>query len=152
MEIVKPTNALITSLVKSLDEIDKHWRDYEGIIITGSWPGEDDKEFVFEAMSIAKEAMEKGTPLLGICLGHQVVALNNGHTLEKLPERRLGIHKVKGWWGETMESFWHDYTVGFDWYKEGKIITVAFHPEYQSSKDKPHRVLKEFLDICKNKK
>ena len=30
------------------------------------------------------------------------------------------------------------------------FMAVQFHPEYQSSKEKPHPILKEFLTACKN--
>lgn len=146
MEIIRPENALTTTLEKALDEIDKEWRDYPGIIITGSWPGEDDKEFVFKTIKLVQETR---LPVLGICLGHQIIGLANGKQLESLGKRRIGIHKVKGWWGVTYESFWHDYGIGQDIWYQGNQIGVQFHPEYQSSKNKPHPVLKEFLRVCK---
>ena len=72
---------------------------------------------------------------------------------------------------KEMESFWHNYAVNPDYitalqehldlrYSNDIVayagllghphfIGVQFHPEYQSSKDKPHPILKNFLNICK---
>jgi len=70
------------------------------------------------------------------------------------------------------ESYWHNYqfnkkyTPDFEAmnmkiaFKDGVadmarimehpyFVGVAFHPEYQSSKDKPHDIFKTFLNICK---
>ena len=166
MELLKLDNALITTLIKSLDEIDKNWRDYEGLIIPGSWPGEDDKEFIKKAISRVKEAKKNKIPFLGICLGLHVLALSEGGRVVRMDEQRKGIYPVKGWWGETQETHWHGYKIegefpGYVVYetdgiieamRKDNIIATQFHPEYQSSKKNPHPILKEFLDTCKLKK
>jgi CTP synthase len=92
----------------------------------------------------------------------------------KLPELRVGIRPVQ-WGGSTrMESHWHNYFVNpeylnffrDDWVTSStdNIIEIMrlrghpffcgiqFHPEYQSSKDNPHPLLKEFIKICKETK
>ena len=162
MELLKPQNALLTSLVRALDEIDENWRNYEGLIIPGSWPGQDDEQFIQEAIPKIKEAKEKGIPYLGLCLGLQALAVAEGGTLIKMDNQRQGIYLVKGWWGETQESHWHRYKVkgefpGYEvWETEGiieamrkeNVIATQFHPEYQSSKKNPHPILKEFLHVC----
>ena len=93
----------------------------------------------------------------------------------KMPEIRVGIRKISSWMGISFESHWHKYEVsaaanemllqdflcyGSDDDVLSAIVhknhpyfkAVQFHPEYQSSKDKPHRILKEFLEVCKNLK
>jgi CTP synthase (UTP-ammonia lyase) len=162
MDILKPQNALLTSLVKALDEIDSEWRNYEGLIIPGSWPGQDDEKFIQEAIPKIKEAKEKGTPFLGLCLGLHALAISEGGKVVRMDEQRQGIYPVKGWWGETQESHWHRYKVegefkGYEVYKTEGIIEVVrkenvvatqFHPEYSSSKKSPHPILKEFIKKC----
>ncbi len=83
--------------------------------------------------------------------------------IKKMPKLRVGLFPV----GDGMESFWHNYKFNpiytFDFRKDWKLvfeqevlvvaklkenkfhIGTQFHPEYQSSKDKPHLILKEFL-------
>lgn len=91
--------------------------------------------------------------------------------ISQLPEVRVGIRSVYWRGKETKESHWHNYAFARkqtdrfekDWelsFTDG-ILEIAklrnnpffmgtqFHPEYQSSKDNPHWILKEFLIICK---
>ena len=73
----------------------------------------------------------------------------------------------------SVESFWHNYKVSINEYSQlgdgfvigeaNEIVTymklkdiknihhvgVQFHPEYQSSIDKPHPILVEFINQCK---
>lgn len=165
MELLKPPNAIITSLVKALDEIDENWRNYNGIIIPGSWPGEDDKNFVQTLIPKTREAKDTGVPFLGICLGLHAIALMEGGEVEEMETQRQGIYPVKGWWGETYESHWHRFKVKgvfteYDTsYTDGVLevmkllehlffVGVQFHPEYESTKKEPHPVLKEFIKAC----
>lgn len=143
-------NDFSTSVRKALEEIDPNYMNYEGLVICGSWPGDDDEKIVISCLEKLRMAKGRNTPVLGICLGMQVIGLSKGWELKKLEQRKIGIHKVNGWWGETYETFWHDYTVGQDFIREGNIIGVQFHPEYQSSKDKPHPLLVHFINLCKN--
>lgn len=95
------------------------------------------------------------------------------HIITRLPRIRVGIHRVAGWWGTTDESHWHNYsfntmfkgTFDYEWefsdnediveimrLKNHKFfVGVQFHPEYQSSKEKPHPLLVQFLNVCKTK-
>lgn len=91
----------------------------------------------------------------------------------KMPELRVGIRPVN-WGGQTrMESHWHNYKINRDYltlFREDWRETetdgvvevmrmvghpffcgIQFHPEYQSSKDNPHPLLKEFIKACKQK-
>lgn len=85
--------------------------------------------------------------------------------VQKLPSLRVGMKEVKG----RNESHWHRYGVGAEWAFEFKgkwdivfdtvieemylrghphYVGVQYHPEYQSSADKPHPLLVEFLRTC----
>src|SRR3990167_7611861 len=166
MELLKPQNALETTLKKALDDIDKNWEHYPGLLIPGSWPGQDDEEFIQKAIPKIKAAKADRIPFLGLCLGLQALGVAEGGELVKMPENRQGIYLVKGWWGETQESHWHRFKVSgnfpeYDVYETDGIIEtmrlkdhpffvgIQWHPEYQSSKKFPHPVLKEFLSTCK---
>lgn len=88
----------------------------------------------------------------------------------KMPELRVGIHKTS-WMGKTtMESYWHNYKFNEEYsprlmniieYTDGIAVCcrewpghhpffvgVQFHPEYQSSREKPHPLLVRFLQVC----
>jgi CTP synthase len=87
--------------------------------------------------------------------------------IHKLPELRVGIKPVK----DRMESHWHNYAFNTayqelfekDWdmvftdniLEEMRLknypqyVGVQYHPEYQSSKDNPHLILKNFINYAK---
>lgn len=89
----------------------------------------------------------------------------------QLPAIRVGIRPVYWRRKESMESHWHNYAfarkhAGYfekEWelsWTDGVLeiarlrdhpffFGVQFHPEYQSSKENPHWIFKEFLSICK---
>ncbi|MFP2996146.1 glutamine-hydrolyzing carbamoyl-phosphate synthase small subunit [Spongiivirga sp. MCCC 1A20706] len=58
--------------------------------------GPGDPEPLENAISVAKQIIEKDKPLFGICLGHQVIALANGVSTYKMHNGHRGInHPVK---------------------------------------------------------
>jgi CTP synthase len=85
----------------------------------------------------------------------------------KMPELRVGIRSVGG----ALESHWHHYkveesiipqlkdvfeTVSTDGILEimkhrnhRHFMGVQFHPEYQSSRENPHRLFTHFLNVCR---
>lgn len=102
----------------------------------------------------------------------QEISNEGTFVISKLDKLRVGVYPVE-WQGKsTLESHWHNYGVntmylndlrnnGFMFSYTGGIIEilrlvnhpyymlVQFHPEYQNSKDNPHPILKEFLEVCK---
>lgn len=106
---------------------------------------------------IAK-ARDEGTPFLGICFGHQLAAIEwarrsgikdatseewgkGTFVVKKLPRLRVGLFNG--------ESYWHNYEVVIEWEKPAHFFTSQFHPEYQSSKSRPHPLLIDFLNYAK---
>lgn len=93
--------------------------------------------------------------------------------ITKLPELRVGIYGVH-WpsFGSRMESHWHNYAFNKKYDAEFQkdfyvsytndvaeimqlrdhpfFMLMQFHPEYESSKSKPHPILKEFIEKCKD--
>jgi len=84
----------------------------------------------------------------------------------KMPELRVGSKMV----GTRFESHWHNYqvtpqihsglkaefllTVSDGVLEELKhyskpFVAVQYHPEYQSSVDAPHKLLVDFISVCK---
>ena len=93
--------------------------------------------------------------------------------IEKMPELRVGQKQVILYGQFTVQSFWHNYKMNLkylplfakDWiwsvnqgeeivdymiYKPHWFFFISqFHPEYQSSKNNPHIILKDFLEAAK---
>ena len=154
MEVLNDFN---TSLEKAFDEIDVRWREYDGLVICGTHSPHDVEGMIL----LISEARKSGRPFLGICFGHQLAAIEYARNVlgiknatseefgsgefvvKKLPSLRVGLHE-----GET---YWNNYEVTIDWKKPENFITVQYHPEYQSSKDKPHPILVQFLNLCRKK-
>ena len=157
-----------TSIKKAFDEIDPEWKSYPGIVVCGTHTPHD-WEPIIEEIQIARE---NGHPFLGICFGHQLAAIEyarnvlgmkdatseeldtRGHhfrfdyVVTKLPQLKVGQFD-----GET---YWNNYEVREDilkvWNKKENFITCQFHPEYQSSIDKPHPLLLKVMHHAKNAK
>ena len=146
-----------TSVKRALEEIDPNWESYEGLVICGTHAPIN----VDELISRISEARKSSTPFLGICHGHQLYAIEYARTVKgikdatseefgrgtfvvkKRPELKVGLHD-----GET---YWNNYEVVIDLEWPDFFITTQSHPEYQSSIDRPHPLLVQFLEICKNK-
>lgn len=149
-----------TSVRKALSEIDKDWEKYPGLIICGTHSPKN----VEEQIQAIKETREKGLPFLGICHGHQLAAVeyarnvlgiqdacseewgNGTFVVIKLNELKVGLFGG--------ESYWNHYEVkdGFDdlWEKKDNFISCQYHPEYQSSEERPHLLLKSFIEYAKS--
>ena len=163
MEILNDFN---TSVEKALTEIDPDWKSYDGLIICGTHSPENWEEQILKI----KEARETSRPYLGICFGHQLGAIEWARNRMKIKNATSEEFGVPGTFVvkkridglkvglHNGESYWHNYEVAegveneFETYKPNTMITVQYHPEYQSSKEKPHRVLIDFLNLCKQTK
>ena len=152
-------NDFSTSVKKALTEIDSDYDQYEGLVICGTHTPHDTEAF----LSAIKHARENNIPYLGICFGHQlafieyarnVLGIKDATSEEfgegtpvvvKRNELKIGLHKGESWWNhyeipKELEDTWE---------KPKNFITCQFHPEYQSSKQKPHPLLVEFLELCR---
>lgn len=93
--------------------------------------------------------------------------------VNKLPNLRVGIFPVKHFDNtETYESHWHNFFVGegvsqlmaingvkvsftegiletFKLMDHPFFVGIQWHPEYQSSRKSPHKLLKEFMEVCR---
>ena len=147
----------ITSVRRALSEIDLHWENYKGLIVAGTHnPKSLEIDLLLKEIEYAR--INK-IPSLFICFGHQLAAIEYARNVlnikdatseefgegtlvvKKRPNLKVGLHDSESWWS--------NYDVCIDWKISENFISVPFHPEYQSSKDKPHPVLKEFINACK---
>ena len=164
-------NDFSTSVRKALYEIDKEWESYEGLIVCGTHSPTD----VEKIIEMIREVREAGTPFLGICFGHQLASIEYAKNVlgiqratseefyhkdsdelivKKLPKLKVGLYPTNRMRLDSpRESYWNNYEVidGFEelWKKADNFITCQYHPEYQSSKDNPHRLLVKFIESCK---
>lgn len=148
-------NDFNTSVEKALEEIDPNYKDYPGFVICGTHSPHDVEDMI---ETITKCRLTK-TPFLGICFGYQLCAIEwaryNGipdatseefgegtFVVKKMPQLKVGL-------GTDGESYWHNYEVVIDWEPTEDQFVAQYHPEYQSSKDKPHPLLVKFLNHAK---
>ena len=152
MEIL---NDFSTSVRKALEEIDPEYEKYDGLVICGTHAPHD-TEMMIEKI---KEAREKKRPALLICFGHQLCAIEFARNIlgikdatseefgegtfvvKKRPVMKVGLHEGESWWS--------NYEVNIEFTIPPHFIAVPFHPEYQSSKEKPHPLLVSFLEYAK---
>jgi CTP synthase (UTP-ammonia lyase) len=148
-----------TSVRRSLTEIDKNWEKYPGLIICGTHSPKNVEAQIVEI----QKAREAKLPFLGVCHGHQLAAIEYARHVLGIPDAcseewgdgtfivvKLQELKVGLYGGE---SYWNRFEVkdGFNeiWRKPESFFTAQYHPEYQSSKERPHPLLLEFLKYAK---
>lgn len=152
---MKIFNDFDTSVRKALTEIDSNWEEYDGLIVCGTH----NQQYVDLILGEIKQARELKLPTLLICAGHQLGAIEYARNVigianatseefgkgtfvvKKRPQMKVGLHAGESWWSS--------YYVAIEWKIPENFISVAFHPEYQSSKFNPHPILKNFLRLCK---
>jgi GMP synthase-like glutamine amidotransferase len=79
------------------------------MIFGGEANVDDDYAWLAEEKAWIRGLIECGTPLLGVCLGAQLIADVAGARVERLPEPEIGWHEVEG---AGLAFEWHRY--GFD--------------------------------------
>lgn len=154
-------NDFDTTVQKALSEIYPRWRDLDGLIVCGTHTPLNTEQ----AIRDIRETRELGIPYLGICFGHQLAWIEycrnvlgiEGATSEefggkedsdhpfvvkKRKELKVGLHDGETWWSN------YECVGDENWIKPLNFFTVPFHPEYQSSKEKPHPLLVSFLEYA----
>ena len=148
-------NDFYTNVARALSEIDEKWRGYKGLIICGTHTPHD-TEFLINKI---KEARENKIPTLLICFGHQLGAIEWARNIKGIKDAtseefgqgtfvvkkrlklKVGLHEGESWWS--------NYRIVINWDIPQHFFSVPYHPEYQNSKEKPHPILKRFLQYAK---
>lgn len=115
---------------------------YEAVMVFGGEANVDDEyEWLREEKAWIADLLERGTLLLGVCLGAQLIADVGGAEVRRLPEPEVGWHEVEGV-GLAFE--WHRYGfedaprgatewarngVGCQAFRLGNAHAVQFHAE-----------------------
>ena len=165
-----------TSVRKALDEVDSDWKEYEGLVVCGTHAPKD-VEMIIDEIKRARESdtpflgICAGLQFMAIEIARNIFGIKDATSEEfsrqgtfvvrKIPSLEVGIREVKSEYGVTMESFWHNYEVDPKYFHEKSVpvdvmtlgslrhfVGVQFHPEYQSSKQRPHPILVKFLHAC----
>lgn len=158
---MKVLNDFNTTVQKALSEIDPKWRTYEGLIVCGTHTPVNVEHMIREI----QEARENKTPFLGICFGYQlswieycrnIIGIKDATSSEfsktgtfvvkKRKELKVGLHDGETWWS----NYYCDTSFDNSWTHQKGFFAVPFHPEYQSTKGRPHSVLVDFLSYAKN--
>jgi carbamoyl-phosphate synthase small subunit len=137
--------------------------------------GPGDPEPLIEAQTLAKNVIEAGAPLFGICLGHQVIANANGMTTYKMHNGHRGInHPVlnlltgKGEITSQNHGFvvkkedlianndfelshehLNDQTVAGMRMKNKPVFSVQYHPEANPGPHDSSYLFDEFIELMK---
>ncbi len=157
MKIFETKHDFTTSLRKALDDIDAKWESYTGLIV----PGSHTPHQVEEKIKAIQHARENEIPALLICFGHQLAAIEYARNIMGIRDATSeefgtpGTMVVKKGMNLRVgefdgESYWNNYYVTIPWTKPPYFFTTQAHPEYQSSKKKPHPLLVSFIDLCRS--
>ena len=143
---------------------------FDGFLIS---PGPGRPEEAGISVELAIACMETARPLLGVCLGHQAIALACGQKVDRVPPMHGKIatirHDRTGLFERLPTPFaatrYHSLSVGNPgpplianaWSEDGVVMAmrherapvhgVQFHPESIAS-EHGHALLAAFLDIC----
>ena len=142
------------SLLRAFKEIDPNYNKYKALVIAGSH----NPHHVEEYIQKIKQARISGLPFYGECWGHQLAAIEYARTIlgiadatseewgigtyvvQRRRDLKVGLHDG--------ESYWNNFEVVIEWEKPKNFFTAQFHASYQSAIDKPHPLIKSFLDYA----
>ncbi len=145
---------------------------FDGLMIS---PGPGRPEDAGLSVELAKACIDTRRALLGVCLGHQAIALACGQTVGRVPPVHGKVatvrHDSSGLFARLPSPFaatrYHSLSVGDPhvplianaWSDDGVVMAmrhahapchgVQFHPESVASEN-GHALLGAFLDICRN--
>lgn len=143
-----------TSVITALDDIDKDWRDYDGLIVCGSHTPQNPDDII----EMIRLVRENRLPTLLICYGYQLGCIEYFRNIKgikdatseefgtgtlvvkKRNEPKVGLYEGESWWS---------YYEAEDWPIPNNFVAVPYHPEYQSTKENPHQDLLKFINLCK---
>ena len=161
-------------MVQRNDEVDiAALPNFDGILIS---PGPGTPEAAGQSIEIVKYAAANGVPLLGVCLGHQAIAVAFGATVSRAPELLHGKtsavhHSNKGLLANLPSPFtatrYHSLAVAVETipaelevtgrtdtgiimaieHKTLPISGVQFHPESVLT-EHGHQMLGNWLEMC----
>ena len=157
----------------NLGDLDAVAREFDGILLS---PGPGTPQRAGATMGLVTACAAAGTPLLGVCLGHQAIGAAFGGTVERAPEllhgktsvvHHSGVGVLAGLPDPFIATRYHSLTVVEDTippelevtahsesgvvmamrHRELPIHGVQFHPESVLTQG-GHRMLANWLEVC----
>ncbi len=146
--------------------------NFDGVMLSNG-PG--NPEVVTETLQLIKDLIGK-IPLFGICLGHQMLSIAMGFSLEKLPFGHHGVnHPIKNHFTSCVEitsqnhiycttnktipadfaishTNLNDHTVAGIRSEKLKAFSVQYHPEANPGPDDSHYLFKDFIYLMKHQR
>ncbi|RYE79417.1 MAG: type 1 glutamine amidotransferase, partial [Myxococcales bacterium] len=87
------------------DSLPETLKDHDALLILGgTMSANDDQPWYPPLQGLIHEAVESAVPTLGICLGHQILAVTLGGRVERNPRgQAMGVTEV-GWTSEAADD------------------------------------------------
>ena len=120
--------------------------DVSGIVIMGGPMGalDTDKYLGLKAESkLVRAAVSVGKPLLGVCLGHQIIATALGAKLKKGSEPEIGFAPIKRIDKHDYFSMWNKTLDVLHWHNDVVTLPEGAQPLAKSAKTKNQEWLDE---------
>jgi len=162
-------------IIKEQSSLFKEMKNVKGIILTGGNLILDEKMIITKIRADASAILNYDVPILGICLGHEIIGelyggeiaelkkpivkeghkvkiLKKEHIFKNLPDE-IGVYEYHSRYLKLApNSFELSATseknkIEALFHKTKPIFTVQFHPEESYSVGE--QIIKNFLDICK---
>ena len=111
--------------------------DVSGLaFLGGTMSANDDYDWLADEIDLIRIAADEGVPMLGHCLGSQLIAKALGGTVEPMPQKEIGWHEVRkvdnpvarDWLGAVPDSF--DI---FIWHHDAFTLPPGAAPLYSSA-------------------
>jgi len=138
-ETLKSTGHTLTTIHLDQGEVlPSTYEDFDGILIMGGpQSANDESDYIRAELAWIKGAIDNGIPMLGVCLGAQVMAKADGAEIFPSPVRELGWFPVYHTVETKKDPLFRDMPEGqavFQWHGESyslndNMTLLAMHPD-----------------------